>query len=104
MHTELVILDMAGTTVRDDDAVNRCLQNALTVVGCPANGDEIDSVMGLAKPIAIERLLRRNPSAGEVTAARVQRVHRDFLRRMTHYYGAAPGSSRCHKPRRSCER
>ena len=29
MKIELVVFDMAGTTVRDDDAVNPCLREAL---------------------------------------------------------------------------
>ena len=33
MQIKLVVLDIAGTTVRDDDSVNRCLREALAAHG-----------------------------------------------------------------------
>ena len=30
---ELVVFDMAGTTVHDEDSVNRCLRDALAAAG-----------------------------------------------------------------------
>ena len=34
MHEiELVVFDMAGTTVNDEDSVNRCIREALGAVG-----------------------------------------------------------------------
>lgn len=32
MKIKLVVFDLAGTTVRDDDAVNRCLRPALEAI------------------------------------------------------------------------
>jgi phosphonatase-like hydrolase len=89
METRLVVFDMAGTTVRDDDAVHHCLQDALAAGRCVATRDQINEVMGLPKPVAIERLLKRlSPAAA--SGDRVKAIHDDFLRRMIHYYETDP--------------
>ena len=80
---------MAGTTVRDDDAVHHCLQDALAAGNCVATRDQVNEVMGRPKPLAIEQLLNRLSPAG-VTPARVRAIHDDFLRRMIHYYETDP--------------
>ena len=56
---DLVVLDMAGTTVQDDDAVNRCLCAALACAGLVVTRDEVNEVMGMPKPVAIGLLLER---------------------------------------------
>lgn len=43
MRTELVVLDMAGTTVRDDGLVIRAFDEAATAVGVPEDGPERDN-------------------------------------------------------------
>lgn len=90
MNTQLVVLDMAGTTVRDDDAVNRCLQEALAQAQCPVTREQVNEVMGLPKPVAIEKLLRRNLSPAAATPRIVEVVHSDFLQRMIQYYETDP--------------
>ena len=91
MSIELVIFDMAGTTVRDDDAVNICLREALAKHS-PVTRDEVNSVMGLPKPIAIRLLLeRKTPGGDPVQAELVNSLHEDFLARMLHHYRTAPG-------------
>lgn len=91
MSIELVIFDMAGTTVRDDDAVNLCLREALAQ-HIAVTRDEVNSVMGLPKPIAIRLLLERELGAGGAASpGLVQAVHEGFLSRMLHHYHSAPG-------------
>ena len=82
---QLVILDMAGTTVRDDDAVNTCLREALAAGGLPVNRDEANAVMGLPKPTAI-RMLIEERTGQPAPAAQVNALHQDFLRRMVGFY------------------
>ena len=53
MQIELVVFDMSGTTVYDGDAVHRCLHDALRTVGVKTSRVEINTVMGIAKPLAI---------------------------------------------------
>jgi phosphonatase-like hydrolase len=89
MSIELVVFDMAGTTVRDDDAVNRCLHQALAAGGVAVTRDEINGVMGIPKPVAIATLLRAK--RGAAPEPEVARLHDDFLRRMIAFYRADPG-------------
>src|SRR5579859_5042079 len=91
MGVELVVFDMAGTTVYDGDAVNRCLQAALAEAGVEVTRDAINEVMGIAKPIAIRLLMERKPGdKAEVTQPQVDAVYADFLARMLAYYRTDP--------------
>lgn len=91
MPVELVVFDMAGTTIYDGDAVNRCLSEALHGANVPVTRDEVNSVMGIAKPVAIRTLMeRRAGNSSEVSQAEVERVYADFLARMLAYYRTAP--------------
>jgi len=87
---QLVIFDMAGTTVRDDDSVNTCLRAALTAGGHTVTRDQVNAVMGLPKPEAI-RLVLEGLEGRPPEAARVHAIHEDFLRRMLEFYRTNPG-------------
>jgi phosphonatase-like hydrolase len=89
---KLVVFDMAGTTIRDDDAVHRCLAEALAADGVHASRDEVNRVMGLPKPIAIRMLLEQLHPAN-LSDERVERVHNDFLHNMIRHYETFPGIS-----------
>lgn len=71
MKIQLVVFDMAGTTVRDDDAVHHCLAAALAADQVCVNREEVNAVMGIAKPLAIKTLLERRGNGTEITNARV---------------------------------
>lgn len=90
MKIQLVVFDMAGTTVRDDDAVNTCLQQALEKT-VAVTRDEVNAVMGLPKPIAIQELLKSKLPKGGFTPVMVDAIHADFLARMLSHYRTAPG-------------
>ncbi len=92
MKIQLVVFDMAGTTIRDDDAVNRCLREALEADGLNVSRDDVNAVMGIPKPAAIAALLSQMRFAGQpAPPAEVQRLHAGFLRRMIEFYRADPG-------------
>ena len=55
---ELVVFDMAGTTVADSDAVNASFRAALSGAGIEANPVAVNAVMGLAKPYMDRRFNR----------------------------------------------
>jgi phosphonatase-like hydrolase len=96
---ELVIFDMTATTVRDNNVVSRCLQEALATAGVTRSPMEINAVMGMAKITAVRMLLTANqgrrPDDDEVRA-----VHDAFVERMMSFYrsdGAVqemPGATR----------
>jgi len=85
MMIELVVFDMAGTTVHDGDAVNRCLRAALAGAGLAADAAAVNGVMGLPKPEAIRRLVAASPLADRVAA-----IHADFVERMRRLYLTDP--------------
>ncbi len=85
---ELVVFDIAGTTVHDGDAVNACFREALAAGGVGTNAAAVNQVMGLAKPEAIRLLLTEQglPADDE----RVSSIHRHFVRRIRDHYAADP--------------
>jgi phosphonatase-like hydrolase len=87
MTIELVVLDLAGTTVADDDAVNTCLRAALAGGGVQVTREEVNAVMGRPKPLAIRLLLEAHQAPADAgQSARIDALHADFMRRMiTHY-------------------
>jgi len=91
MRIQLVVLDMAGTTIRDDDAVNDCLRIALEDHSVVTTRDEINQVMGIAKPVAIRTLLEKRRSGEPVADERVKAVHSSFHHRMLRHYRTSPG-------------
>jgi phosphonatase-like hydrolase len=88
MRIELVIFDMAGTTVNDDDGVNRCVRAALDAVGLTVNREAVNQVMGIPKPVALRRLIddARRPDL----VPRLDAIHADFVQRMIHFYQTDP--------------
>ncbi len=95
MEIALIVFDMAGTTVRDDDAVNLSLQAALTAAGVAASRDDINGVMGMPKPHAIQVLLAQYRGQEAATDHAVAAVHRHFMDRMLEHYRAGPGVREC---------
>jgi len=86
---ELVVLDIAGTTVCDEDAVATCLGAALSGAGVDVSPAAINAVMGLPKPEAIRRLIAARPGAPDCPPD-VDAVHGDFVARMIEHYRTAP--------------
>jgi phosphonatase-like hydrolase len=85
---ELVVFDLAGTTVHDGDAVAASLRAGLAAVGVEADLRRVRALMGLPKPEAIRRLL---DGAGRPLAdAAVGAIHDDFVGRMRHHYATDP--------------
>ena len=85
MAIELVVFDMAGTTVSDNEAVARSFQGALRDAGLEVARSDINAVMGLHKPEAIRRLIDAAPQAVRTTKS-VAQIHADFVVRMIHFY------------------
>ena len=87
---DLVVFDIAGTTVFDGDAVGLCLRRALEkVAGEAFDRDAVNAVMGIAKPVAIRTLLagRRGAPPDD---AEVNRIYDDFEHEMLEHYRTAP--------------
>lgn len=86
---ELVVFDMAGTTVNDEDSVNRCVRDTMAEFGLIVTRDEVNRVMGLPKPEAI-RLLIESHGRKEDLGPRVAEIHGDFVTRSIAFYRSHP--------------
>lgn len=64
MQTELVVFDLAGTTVKDNREIQTGIQHALKKHGIAVSKADVNSVMGISKPIAIKRLLEMHYAGG----------------------------------------
>ncbi|HEY3788984.1 MAG TPA: phosphonatase-like hydrolase [Urbifossiella sp.] len=85
---ELVVFDMAGTTVFDGDAVNASFRAAFSAHGIAADPAAVAAVMGYHKPEAIRTLLL---AAGRpAMSAEVDAIHTAFVGLMKDYYAASP--------------
>lgn len=89
MRIDLVVFDLAGTTVRDDDSVNRCLRDALAAAGLTVTVEAVNKVMGLPKPETIRILIERSPLHAALQD-RVGAIHADFVARMLRFYQEDP--------------
>lgn len=87
MAIELVVLDMAGTTVHDNDNVHAALINAFKKHELAILREDANKVMGLPKPVAIDMLLKND--FGIQTAKRNEltpRIHQSFVSEMISFY------------------
>jgi len=89
MDIDLVVFDIAGTTVNDDDSVSRCLRAALEAAGVRRTAAAVNRVMGLAKPAAIA-ILVEEAGLAEVPARALCAIHRDFVARSIAFYERDP--------------
>lgn len=86
---ELVIFDMTATTVRDDDAVNRCLREALGAVGVTVSPEQVRSVTGLSRVVAVRTLLADGLKV-RPDEDQVRTVYEGFVARMIEFFGTDP--------------
>lgn len=89
-HFDLVVFDVAGTTVMDGDAVLACLC-AVMAPYAEISMAEARDVMGLPKPIAIDHLLTaRTLLPASERPALVESLHRAFRAAMIKAYETSP--------------
>jgi phosphonatase-like hydrolase len=55
-NIQLIVFDMAGTTVRDDDEVLHCFFEAAQQTGLVADRDRVNAMMGLPKKVVFQTL------------------------------------------------
>ena len=89
MPIELVVFDMAGTTVNDEDSVSRCVQESLAAAGLTVAVTDVNRVMGIPKPEAIRILISESPRRAELID-RVGEIHDDFVDRSIRFYSSDP--------------
>jgi phosphonatase-like hydrolase len=85
MQPELVVFDMAGTTVEEGGAVYRCLRETLESAGLEVEAETIHEVKGMAKDEALRLLIERSPG-GLQRLSHLTEIHSEFVRRMLDFY------------------
>jgi phosphonatase-like hydrolase len=87
MLTELVVFDMAGTTVRDKNYVGIAFQQAMKSRGYDITPEDVNPLMGYQKPLAIKMMLgMREEDKSKITDALISEIHAEFVQRMIHFY------------------
>jgi phosphonatase-like hydrolase len=87
MPIELVVFDLAGTTVHDNKDVPRVLQNALARADVKISLEDASHVMGIPKPIAIRSLLTENYKGDRIIDSEwIEEIHRNFILEMVRFY------------------
>ncbi len=90
MPVQLVVFDIAGTTLFDKDFVNIAFRNAMSAHGYEVSHREVNDVMGLKKPQAIRMMLEKRMPAAEVSEELVHAIHDTFIQNMIDFYKNDP--------------
>ena len=93
MKIKLVVCDLAGTTIRDNQDVHKALQKAMLEFGIPISLEEANDVMGIPKPLAIRQLLNTRLPQQEINDSFIDRIHEKFVLEMTRFYAQDPAFS-----------
>jgi len=92
MDIELVVFDMAGTTVSEGGAVYRCLRDTLAEAGVAVTDTAIHQVKGMDKREALATLAAASPRGPELVP-RLDALHHRFVARMLAFYRDDPSVS-----------
>lgn len=92
-HLELIVFDLAGTTVSDNQDVAWVLQETMQAYGVYISMEESAAVMGLPKPVAIKLLLESGRPGQQVNDDLVLHIHERFVERMCTFYRDNTGVS-----------
>ena len=87
MNIELVVFDIAGTTMVDGGNINDAFRNAFSNAGYEVDAIDVDKVMGYRKIDAIKIILDKyNHQADNANAHLIETIHTDFTNNMVEFY------------------
>ena len=91
MSIKLVVFDMAGTTVKDENKVTDTFRSALEKHGYGVASQAINPLMGYEKRVAITKMLHLyEQDATKITPELIDTIHKEFVGLMISYYQKAP--------------
>jgi phosphonatase-like hydrolase len=91
MSIKLVVFDMAGTTVKDEDKVADTFSSAMQKYGYEVSVEDVNPLMGYEKSIAITKMLHRyEPDTSKISPQLISDIHQEFINLMISYYQKAP--------------
>jgi phosphonatase-like hydrolase len=85
MKPQLFVFDLAGTTVKDNQYVHRVLQKALLKESVSISISEANQIMGIPKPVAIEKLLT-DKGFTNISPGWIDHIHSNFVEEMIRFY------------------
>lgn len=87
MNIQLIVFDIAGTTVVDKGNINEAFRKAFSNAGYVVAADDVDKVMGYRKTDAIKIMLDKyNPKAAGINEYLIEIIHNDFTKNMVEFY------------------
>ena len=87
MLIELVVFDMAGTTVKDKNYVGIAFHEAMKSYGYDVPVVEINPIMGYEKPLAIRMMLEKHePDKDKISDFLIGKIHSEFVQGMISFY------------------
>ncbi len=86
MSIELVVFDMAGTTVSDKGNINDFFRDAFSNAGMTVDAADVDHVMGYRKKEAIEIIVEKYKQGFEKDNDFIDAIHEDFTKQMVNFY------------------
>ncbi|WP_298300946.1 HAD hydrolase-like protein [Hydrotalea sp.] len=89
MPIQLVVFDIAGTTVADHGNINQTFRDAFQAAGLNVLPEDVDKVMGYKKIEAIEIILQQYKQP-LLPGHSIESVHADFTNRMVQFYETTP--------------
>lgn len=89
---KMVVFDMAGTTVKDENEVEKCFVEAAESTGLKYTVEEIVSMMGWSKRLVFETLWRKNLQGAEesIIQEKVNISYQKFKEVLEHHYRTQP--------------
>jgi phosphonatase-like hydrolase len=88
---ELVVFDIAGTTVKDEGEIAAAFQKAMEIYGHTVAVEKINALMGYKKNEAIRMLLEEYEANGDkTTQEHIDNIHSHFLQEMLQHYSTVP--------------
>jgi phosphonatase-like hydrolase len=85
MSVQLVVFDLAGTTVKENFDVQRILKNAFGKARLEITIEQANKVMGIPKPVAIRQLLEQ-VKHDSINDEIIRTIHADFVTDMIRFY------------------
>lgn len=93
MSIELVVFDIAGTTVSDKGNINDFFRDAFSNAGMTVDAADVDGVMGYRKKEAIEIIVEKYKPGFEKDEGFIEAIHEDFTKQMVSFYETDEGLS-----------
>jgi phosphonatase-like hydrolase len=88
---ELIVFDLAGTTVKDDGSIAVAFQHAMAAYQYHIPDEEVYPLMGYHKPLAIQMMLEKfEPDTRKITDDFISEIHSRFQKEMIRYYESVP--------------